>query len=95
MTFKTFYSETILLKCANGANATEHHPLLRQSSFISGLFPASVKLNQNPYNLAEGSLIQYGNPPEYGVVKWIGILPGRENIYYAGVEMVNSYDILM
>ena len=93
MTFKTLYLDNILLKCANDANATEHHSLLRRPSLESVLLPASIKLDQNPYKLAEGSLIQYGNPPEYGVVKWIGILPGRENIYYAGVEMVTTYDI--
>ena len=93
MTFKTLYLDNILLKCANDANATEHHSLLRRPSLESVLSPTTVKLNQNPYKLAEGSLIQYGNPPEYGVVKWTGILPGRENIYYAGVEMVTSYDI--
>lgn len=76
-----------MLKCAVVTNATEHHTLIRQPSLGSAAF---VKLNQNPYKLSKGSLIQCGNPPEYGEVKWIGILPGRENIYYAGVEMVNT-----
>jgi len=57
------------------------------TSLGSAISPS--QLDQNPYKLEVGSTIQYGNPPEYGVIKWIGILPGRENIEYAGVEMVN------
>lgn len=86
----TFHLDNILLKCAIVTNATEHHTLIRQRSLGSA---ASVKLNQNPYKLSKGSLIQCGNPPEYGVVKWIGILPGRESTHYAGVEMVNNCNI--
>ena len=42
---------------------------------------------KNQYNLKVGSVIQYGNPPRYGVIKWIGHLPD-EIVMYAGVEMV-------
>ena len=49
---------------------------------------SSMVLNQNPYKLEKGSVVQYDHPPKYGVVKWIGIIPGRTTLY-AGVEMVN------
>ena len=44
-------------------------------------------VDTNPYNLEVGSVIQYGEPAQCGVIKWIGKLPGQEEIY-AGVEMV-------
>ena len=34
--------------------------------------------------------MQYGNPVEYGVIKWIGHLPNEEGLY-AGVEMVRHF----
>ena len=46
-------------------------------------------LDQNPYKLKEGSSIQYDDPPKYGVVKWVGMIPGRDKTFYAGVEMVS------
>ena len=66
----------------------EHHPL------ISGQPPSvdsisTVQLNQNPYKLEVGSTVEYGKPVEYGVIKWIGMFPGRENVLYAGLEMVS------
>ena len=44
----------------------------------------------NPLNLGVGSLIEYGNPPMPGVIKWIGHLPGPTTLV-AGVEMVSKY----
>ena len=42
-------------------------------------------INNNPYNLEVGSLIQYGNNPTYtGVIRWIGG-------HVAGVEMVSLH----
>ena len=43
----------------------------------------------NPYNLEEGSMMLYGDPPQSGVIKWIGYLPEAANVLTAGVEMVN------
>ena len=74
-----------MLKYANETNTTKHCTQL--SSLESILSPSP--LDQNPHKLEVGSTIQYGDPIEYGVLKWIGMLPGRENIQYAGVEMVN------
>ena len=48
-------------------------------------YPAS---NQNPYNLEEGSMILYGDPPHPGIIKWLGYLP-EVNVLSAGVEMVS------
>ena len=48
----------------------------------------SVKLvDTNPYNLMVGSVIQYGEPVQCGVIKWIGNLPNKTN-KFAGVEVV-------
>ena len=51
--------------------------------------PDSQSPNDNPYNLKVGSLIQFGNPPCYGVIKWIGTLPETEHVLMAGVEVVS------
>ena len=42
----------------------------------------------NPHNLIVGSAVQYLDTEQYGVIKWIGILPGADKVMYAGVEMV-------
>ena len=39
-----------------------------------------------------GDLVQFNNPPQYGLIKWIGILPGRDT-KYAGVETVSECDL--
>ena len=39
------------------------------------------------YNLEVGSVIQFGEPPRYGVIKWIGNLPDQAEVS-AGLEMV-------
>ena len=44
--------------------------------------------NDNPHNLEVGTMIQFGNPPCYGVIKWIGSLPDT-NFVMAGVELVS------
>ena len=41
----------------------------------------------NPHKLVVGSEVQYLNTEHYGVIKWIGTLPGVKQPY-AGVEMV-------
>ena len=41
----------------------------------------------NPYHLVVGSLVQFGTPPCYGKIKWIGHLPG-DTVILAGVELV-------
>ena len=51
--------------------------------------PSSNQIN--PYNLEEGSIIQYGDPPRSGIIKWIGYLPEGANVLLAGIEMVNMY----
>ena len=44
--------------------------------------------NDNPHNLEVGALMQFGNPPCYGIIKWIGSLPDT-NCVMAGVELVS------
>lgn len=47
--------------------------------------------DENPYNLEKGSMIEFSNPPQYGVIKWIGNLSDiSKKCRIAGVEMVNS-----
>ena len=47
-----------------------------------------IKLvDTNPHNLKIGSVIEYGEPPQCGVIKWIGNL-SNETVTYAGLEMV-------
>ena len=47
-------------------------------------------LDQNPYNLKEGSAVKCDYPPKYGVVKWIGEISGHDETLYAVVEMVSE-----
>ena len=71
----------------------EHRSLGKiHQSVDNVLTSAHAQSLQNPYKLEVGSTVQYGKPPEYGVIKWIGRLPVKEKILYAGVEMV-SYSI--
>ena len=62
--------------------------LPRQASVGAVPSPTSGQLDQNPHNLEVKSAVQCGKPVEYGVIKWMGMLPGKENIHFAGVEMV-------
>ena len=49
--------------------------------------------SDNPYNLVAGSAVQYFE--KYGVVRWIGMVPGDKKVY-AKVEMViNLYYIIV
>ena len=71
-------------------NATEHRPLMVKQSSV----PVPAQSYENPYKLEVGSIVQFGKPIEYGVIKWIGKLPGKDNVLYAGVETV-SYGFIM
>ena len=51
--------------------------------------PDPQSSNDNPCELEVGSMIQFGNPPCYGVIKWMGILPETEHVLMAGVELVS------
>ena len=93
MSFKIINLDNILLKCTDEAVTPEHRSLgKKHCSEDNVLSPTHVRSHQNPYKLEVGSTVQYGKPAEYGVIKWIERLPGREKILYAGVEMV-SYNI--
>jgi len=48
----------------------------------------------NPHDLEVGSAIYYDDPPKKGVIKWIGVIPPRDNVLYAGVEMVSVLFLL-
>ena len=48
---------------------------------------AEMPQDKNPYNLEKGSLVQFGNPPCYGVIKWLGSLPEIDGMM-TGVEVV-------
>ena len=63
--------------------------MVKQSSV-----PVPAQSYENPYKLEVGSIVQFGKPIEYGVIKWIGKLPGKDNVLYAGVETV-SYGFIM
>ena len=51
----------------------------------------SVSSLQNPYNLTVGSMVQYGRPPKYGVIEWIGSFPEDKKTVYAGLIMVRNF----
>ena len=69
---------------------------MRSHSLTSGhssLPSLSTQNNQNPHKLEVGSAIQYGDPPQYGVIKWIGVLPNYKEVMYAGLDMVSCYTV--
>ena len=37
-------------------------------------------------------MIQFDDPPQYGTIKWIGVLPGLDG-EYAGIETVSEHDL--
>ena len=47
-------------------------------------------MDENPYNLEKGSMIEFSNPTQYGVIKWIGYLTDISKCKVAGVEMVSN-----
>ena len=49
--------------------------------------PAITSPNDNSDCLQVGALVQFGTPPHYGVIRWIGRLPTNYRVM-AGVEMV-------
>ena len=51
-------------------------------------FTCSETSLQNPHNLTEGCMVQYGRPANYGVIKWIGTFPNDHKTIYAGLVMV-------
>ena len=75
------------MKCADEASINEHRPLILRQTSLDSVHP--TQLNQNPYKFGLGSMVEFGKPAEYGVIKWIGKLPDMDDIVYAGVEAVN------
>ena len=51
--------------------------------------PSAQQKDDNLHKLEVGSTVQYGDPPRYGVVKWMGVLPDCEEVVYVGLEMVS------
>ena len=52
--------------------------------------PTNASEAANSHDLVVGSPVQYLNTEQYGVIKWIGTLPGGTKATYAGVEMVRN-----
>ena len=51
-------------------------------------------VDANPCNLKVGSIIKYGDPVQYGEIKWIGKLPDQAETF-VGVEMVRHEMLTM
>ena len=69
-----------------------HRRKSKQSFTLSSSYPRFVPPDRkpvasNPHNLQVGAMIQFGNPPCYGIIKWIGSLPSY-GCLMAGVEVV-------
>jgi len=65
------------------------HQLINESHNKPQLMPTQhvTVPKDNPHNLEVGSLVQFGSPPCYGVIKWIGSLPEVDHTM-GGVEVV-------
>ena len=78
----------------NNSDTVQEQPI----SSVSYHTPALE--DENPYNLETGSMIEFSNPPKYGVIKWIGHLADiPKKCKIAGVELVNpmlvEYHLIM
>ena len=82
-----------MLKYADEINATEHRSLIPRKTSVDCIL-SPVQLHQNPFKFEVGSTVQYGEPAQYGVIKWMGMLPGRD-VLYAGLEMVRSFYLIV
>lgn len=49
-----------------------------------------MKKSQNAHKFEIGSMVQYGDPPQYGTIQWIGVLPDCARVLYAGLDMVSN-----
>ena len=56
--------------------------------------PTKASEAATSHDLAVGSAVQYLNTGQYGVIKWIGTLPGGPRATYAGVEMVRHFNFI-
>ena len=66
-----------------------HIPLqLEKEKHLIQISPDPQLFDDSPDNLGVNDLIQFGNPPLYGVIKWIGNIPPA-NCMMAGVELVS------
>jgi len=36
-------------------------------------------------------MVQYGDPPRYGAIMWIGVFPDDREVMFAGLDMVSYY----
>ena len=57
------------------------------TSYSLSVPPDRKPVANNPHNLQVGAMIQFGNPPCYGIIKWIGSLSSY-GCLMAGVEVV-------
>ena len=62
--------------------------LAQNSSSLQLSSSHSIPNGDNPENLEVGNRIQFGNPPCYGTIRWIGHLPSI-TCTMAGVEVVS------
>lgn len=86
--FQSNSDKEILSKLVKQPLLNVHQPQLEHHNSDR----SSAIKDQNPYNLEIGSMIQFSNPPHYGVVKWIGYLRDTsKNSKIAGVEMVKMH----
>ena len=99
MSFLIINLDNILLKYPDDTVTPENRSLGKKHRSVDNVLTSAhaQSHHQNPYKLEVGSTVQYGKLPEYGVIKWIGKIPGREKIFYAGVEMVSysTYNIIL
>ena len=73
-------SQSVVKSCDTNSNnnAPSQKKCVRGSS--------SAAENDNPFNFTVGSAVRHVD--QYGVIKWIGKLPGDDKKVYAKVEMV-------
>ena len=64
-------------------SAQPHHPTVPTQLYREPVQPHA--------NIAMGSAVEVGDPqdPHYGIVRWMGFLPGREELV-AGIELVSA-----
>lgn len=89
---KIFLPIGLVRQDTSRSSNTGPHDKYGHSDSANVQIPTKSDEVNNPYNLVVGSSVQY-LPSNYGVIKWIGTLPGVK-LPYAGLEMVRHHEFV-
>ena len=72
-------------------NSSDKETTVQELPMSNTPYHTPAIVDENPYNLEIGSLIEFSNPPHFGIIKWIGYISDiSKKFKMAGLEMVNA-----